>query len=85
MITFTSSSTVCNFVEIVGQKEYKTLVHGVTLACIGPITAQTLEEYGMNQDIMPKTYTIPAFVEAIAEYYNNKDLKPRKNMDKCKD
>lgn len=71
-ITFTSSSTVHNFVEIVGQKEYKTLLEGVAVACIGPVTAKTATEYGMKTDIMPKEYTIPAFVDAVVEYFKSK-------------
>jgi uroporphyrinogen III methyltransferase/synthase len=71
-VTFTSSSTVHNFVEILGLKEYKTLMQGAVVACIGPITAKTAEEYGMKTEIMPKEYTIPAFVEAMVEYYNKK-------------
>ena len=68
-VTFTSSSTVHNFVEILGRKEYKILMQGAIVACIGPITAKTADEYGMKTEIMPKEYTIPAFVEAMVEYY----------------
>ncbi len=71
-VTFTSSSTVHNFVEILGQKEYKTLLQGVVIACIGPVTAKTAQEYGMQPDIMPGEYTIPALVEAMVEYYKIK-------------
>jgi len=71
-ITFTSSSTVNNFIEILGQKEYKSLLEGVVVACIGPVTAKTAEEHGMKIDIMPKEYTIPALVEAMVEYYKKK-------------
>ena len=71
-VTFTSSSTVNNFVEMLGQKEYKTLLDGVAVACIGPVTAKTAEGYGMKIDIMPKEYTIPALVEAMAEYFKGK-------------
>lgn len=71
-VTFTSSSTVHNFVEMVGQKEYKALMNGVKVACIGPITAKTANEYGMNIDIMPQEYTIPAFVDALTKFYNQK-------------
>ncbi|HWR72373.1 MAG TPA: uroporphyrinogen-III synthase, partial [Nitrospirota bacterium] len=71
-ITFTSSSTVNNFVEMLGQKEYKTLVNGVVVACIGPVTAKTAEEAGMKVDIMPGDYTIPALVEAMVEYFKRK-------------
>ncbi len=73
VVTFTSSSTVHNFIEILGQKEYKTLIAGVKVACIGPVTAKTAEEYGMKTDIMPKEYTIPAFVDAMVEYFKNSE------------
>ncbi len=69
VVTFTSSSTVHNFVEILGRKEYKLLLEGAAVACIGPVTAKTAEEYGIKTDIMPKEYTIPALVEAMAEYF----------------
>lgn len=68
-ITFTSSSTVHNFVEILGKKEYKALLNGVAVACIGPITAKTAEEYDIKTNIMPKDYTIPALVNELAEYF----------------
>ncbi len=71
-VTFTSSSTVNNFVEILGQKEYKHFMNGVAVACIGPVTAKTAEEYGMKIDIMPKEYTVPALVDAIAEFFKKK-------------
>ena len=71
-VTFTSSSTAHNFVEMLGQKEYIKLMDGVAVACIGPVTAKTAEEYGMKVDIMPKDYTIPALVEAMVEYYQKK-------------
>lgn len=70
-VTFTSSSTVHNFVEILGRKEYKSLMAGVTVACIGPVTAKTAEEFGMKTDIMPAEYTIPALVEAMVEFYRS--------------
>jgi uroporphyrinogen III methyltransferase/synthase len=71
-VTFTSSSTVNNFVEMVGKSEYKSLMSGVAVACIGPVTARTAQEYGMAVDIMPKDYTIPALVEAMVGYYSQK-------------
>jgi len=44
----------------------------VTVACIGPVTAKTAEEYGMHTDIMPKDYTIPAFVDAMVDFFKTK-------------
>jgi uroporphyrinogen III methyltransferase/synthase len=71
-VTFTSSSTVNNFVEMLGKSEYKALMRHVTVACIGPVTAKTAEEYGMQADVMPKEYTIPALIEAMVEFFGRK-------------
>jgi uroporphyrinogen III methyltransferase/synthase len=78
VVTFTSSSTVHNFVEILGQKEYKSLLDNVTIACIGPVTAKTAEEYGIKTDIMPKEYTIPAFVDAMVEFFRKRQQVDKK-------
>jgi uroporphyrinogen III methyltransferase/synthase len=71
-VTFTSSSTVNNFIEMVGKSEYKSLIEGVTVACIGPVTARTAKEHGMIVDVMPKDYTIPALVDAMVEFFKKK-------------
>ena len=64
-ITFTSSSTVSNFVNIVGSQYVNTFNDRVKVACIGPITARTAEEHGFTVDIMPDQYTIEGLLEAI--------------------
>jgi uroporphyrinogen III methyltransferase/synthase len=66
--TFTSSSTVTNFVELVGPKTSE-LMHGVTVAAIGPVTAETIGKSGLSVDIMASEYTIPGLVDAIVRYY----------------
>ena len=69
MVTFTSSSTVRNFVTMVGGLEQATvLLRSVAVTAIGPITAKTAEEMGMTVSIMPKENTIPAMVEAMVQY-----------------
>lgn len=65
-ITFTSSSTVQNF-----RERYPHKIFGPVIACIGPITAQTARETGLQVHIQPKQYTIPALVEALKEYFTN--------------
>ena len=72
MVTFTSSSTVKNFVEMFEKEDYKALLNGVKIASIGPITAKTASELGIKTDIMPKAYTIPALTEAIVKCYGQK-------------
>lgn len=68
-LTFTSSSTVSNFVEMIGTKDAKELTSGIAIASIGPITAEKAKSLGIETTIMPKEYTIPALVEALVEYF----------------
>jgi len=67
-ITFTSSSTVHNFIAALGAESGALLVN-TTIGCIGPVTADTARSYGLQVAIQPQSYTIPAFVEAIKQYY----------------
>ena len=69
MVTFTSSSTVTNFLEMIGDENKDRLLNNVTIACIGPITAKTASKKGLNIDVQPDNFTIPAMVESILEYY----------------
>ncbi|MFH7319349.1 uroporphyrinogen-III C-methyltransferase [Desulfurivibrio sp. D14AmB] len=71
LITFTSSSTVTNFIELLGlgEAELHGLLAGVKIAAIGPITAATAAQAGLVVDIQPEIHTIPALVAAIAEYF----------------
>jgi uroporphyrinogen III methyltransferase/synthase len=65
LITFTSSSTVKNLIEILLKDRSKELLAGIKIACIGPITARTAKGFGIDTDIMPEVYTIPAMAKAI--------------------
>ena len=69
LITFTSSSTVKNFVSIIGRDLVQQMKK-VIVACIGPITAQTAESFGLEVKIMPEDYTIPGLVQGILNYYH---------------
>lgn len=74
VVTFTSSSTVRNFVTMLGGADaVKPLLRSVVIACIGPITAKTAEEYGLTVSIMPSENTIPALVDAIAHHYGSRE------------
>jgi len=70
-ITFTSSSTVRNFVELLGLRSARAMLtksapyHGVHTASIGPVTSATLREFGLPVDIEAREYTIPGLVAAI--------------------
>ena len=63
-LTFTSSSTVKNFVEAVGRDV--AVAPSVVLAAIGPVTAQTCRELLREPDITADAYTIDGLVDALA-------------------
>jgi len=76
VITFTSSSTVKNFVELLGKRSGREPAlslpkgrprhtDGVRLASIGPVTSSTLLGLGLRVDIEARKYTIPGLIEAI--------------------
>ncbi|MDM8524659.1 uroporphyrinogen-III C-methyltransferase [Desulfococcaceae bacterium HSG8] len=69
MVTFTSSSTVKNFKAILPDESPEDLMSGVTVAAIGPVTADTAKELGFDVHIIAESYTIPGLCEAILRYY----------------
>jgi uroporphyrinogen III methyltransferase/synthase len=69
LITFTSSSTVNHFAELLKKEDLKKLLKGIAIACIGPVTARTAKEWALNVQVQPKQYTIPDLTRAIADYY----------------
>lgn len=66
-VTFTSSSTVENFFELLAPEKFRAYVDKVKLACIGPVTAKTLSGFGFTPDIQPDDYTVPALAAALAD------------------
>ena len=64
-VTFTSSSTVKNLVQQLGNI---TPLQQVKIACIGPVTADTARNFALEPDIVAETYTIDGLVNAIKEY-----------------
>jgi uroporphyrinogen-III synthase len=67
VVTFTSSSTVRNFVELLGGRGHPphTMLDGIRFASIGPITSATLREFGLPAHVEAKEYTIAGLTRAI--------------------
>jgi len=70
VITFTSSSTVRNFVALLGagrrpSKKRPEILEGITFASIGPVTSATLRELHLEVDVEAQQYTIPGLIDAI--------------------
>lgn len=72
VVTFTSASTVRNFVARLGPEPAADLLADLVVASIGPVTADAARRFGIATAIMPSTYTVPALAEAIAEHFNSR-------------
>ncbi len=70
MITFTSSSTVKNFRALFPNEDLKDLMRGVTIASIGPVTADTARDLGFDVHIIAESYTIPGLCQAILTHFS---------------
>jgi len=60
-ITFTSSSTVTNFVQAAGSHT----LEGVKVASIGPVTSATARKFGLEVTAEASPYTVEGLVGAI--------------------
>jgi uroporphyrinogen III methyltransferase/synthase len=67
-LTFTSSSTVRNFVQLIGREALEQARGAFKVASIGPITSQTARELGLTVDVEAQLFTIAGLVEAIAAW-----------------
>ena len=61
-ITFTSSSTVTNYLAVAGRDSVPPFV-----ACIGPITADTARAAGLQVDVVAGEHSIEGLVTALLE------------------
>ncbi len=79
-VTFTSSSTVTNFVELLGKEKASKLMRGTIAASIGPVTAETARSFGIEPAVGPKDYTIPALVESLVDYFRAEKIKEKRGL-----
>src|SRR6266849_5299236 len=67
VITFTSSSTVSNFVRAFPEDRLPAVLGDAEVACMGPVTADTARKLGLRVDIVAREYTTHGLVQAIVE------------------
>jgi uroporphyrinogen III methyltransferase/synthase len=72
VITFTSSSTVRNFLRLLGKKSFGEVAGGSLLACIGPITAETVTHLGGRADIVATEFTVAGLIRMIVDHFRSK-------------
>ena len=71
VVTFTSSSTARNFVRLLGGDVGR--LGDTRVACIGPLTAATAKQLGMDVHVVAEKSTVAGLVDAIKAYYREED------------
>ena len=70
VVTFTSSSTVRNFLEMFTEQNPKELLSNVRVAVIGPTTEATASKHGLQIDIKAKKATIESLTQTIVSEFS---------------
>jgi uroporphyrinogen-III synthase len=73
VITFTSASTVDNFVAMARQNDLDplNLPNDPWFACIGPVTGQAAREAGFQNILVAKEYTTEGLIEELSKLVNS--------------
>jgi len=72
VVTFTSPSAVRHFVRVLGAEPAADLLRTTIVASIGPVTAEAAAQCQIQTTIMPATFTVPALVDAIVKYFEDR-------------
>ncbi len=74
LITFASSSSVRNFVTLVGEERLHAMREGLEAASIGPVTTRTAESLGLRIVAEPSEdeVSIPGMVKAVVEHFQRR-------------
>jgi len=64
---FTSGSTVRHFFRVLGERDAKAILAGATAFAIGPVTAGTLREAGIEDIVTADEHSIPGLVRTVRE------------------
>ncbi|HEX2057707.1 MAG TPA: uroporphyrinogen-III synthase [Actinomycetota bacterium] len=75
VVTFTSASTVHNFIGVAGSPEELGLEAGGggnrAVACIGPVTAAAAADAGLRVDVVAEEHSVPGLVRALVERFGS--------------
>jgi len=72
LIIFTSSSGIRYLIDLLEEGEGQSMLKNSVVAVIGPITYSTAESFGKHAEIIPKESTIASLLEAIRQYFDDR-------------
>jgi uroporphyrinogen-III synthase len=66
VLSFTSASTVRGYVELLGGAQTaRDAARNKLIACIGPVTAEAAEGYGLHIDVVADVFTTEGLLDAL--------------------
>jgi uroporphyrinogen III methyltransferase / synthase len=68
-VTFTSSSTVTNFVKLIEGAGLRNVLEQVAIASIGPVTSETVRKHGLEVSVEATDSTVTGLIEALQDYF----------------
>ena len=68
-VTFTSSSTVTNFVKLIESEGLRKILEHVAIASIGPVTSETARKHGLEVSIEATDSTVTGLIQALKDYF----------------
>jgi uroporphyrinogen III methyltransferase/synthase len=74
VVTFTSSSTVTNFIRFIGEDRIEQWKDRFLIASVGPKTSQTVRESGLSVAIEAPASTMAALADAIVAYFELQEV-----------
>jgi uroporphyrinogen III methyltransferase / synthase len=69
-VTFTSSSTVSNFVKLVERAGLRKILEQVAIVSIGPVTSETVRKHGLEVSVEATESTVTGLIQALQEYFH---------------
>ncbi|TAM84734.1 MAG: uroporphyrinogen-III C-methyltransferase [Acidobacteria bacterium] len=77
-VTFTSSSTVTNFVNLIENAGLRKILERVVIASIGPVTSETCRKHGLDVSIEATDSTVAGLIQALQAYFcKSSEKRPR--------
>jgi uroporphyrinogen III methyltransferase/synthase len=68
-VTFTSASTVRQFVELIGREQAIDLLRTTVVAAIGPVTAEAAVQLGVPVQVIAARHDVESLVDALISHF----------------
>jgi uroporphyrinogen III methyltransferase/synthase len=68
-VTFTSASTVRQFVELIGREQAIDLLRTTVVAAIGPVTAEAAVQLGVPVQVIAARHDVDSLVDALISHF----------------